>query len=171
MSRFKTNLDTVQRSVVVIDSETGNKLTIIQKQSTDYRGRLELLDEEDQLVTFANDLQGDMDSSVLALELFGDSIITFDDNNYPRLSGGVYLRKCELHNPELTNVRLMEVTATSCEQLTISYSNVDELFWQFKEKLHISHCFVNDKYCGVRDRMSKTANEWFMNNRVDGEMW
>ncbi|KAB3419282.1 hypothetical protein F9Z84_07200 [Escherichia coli] len=171
MSRFKTQLDTVLRNVIVIDTETENKLTITQKQSTSHWGSLELLDEEDRLVTFANDLQDDLNNGQIALELFGDSTITFDDNNYPQLSGGIYLRKCELHNPELINVRLTEVTATSCERLIVSYSTIDELFWRFNEKLHISHCFINDKYRDIKDRMSKTANEWFMNSRVDGEMW
>lgn len=171
MSRFKTTLDTVKRNLIVVDSETGNKLTITQIQSTSHWGSLELLDEEDRLVTFANDLAGDMESGVLALELFGDSTITFDDNNYPNLYGGVYLRNCSLHNPDLTNVRLQDVTVVNTIGVTLSYSTIDEFKWEHKEKLHISHCFINDKYRDIKDRASKTANEWFMNNRVDGEMW
>ncbi|QBZ70852.1 hypothetical protein pETSU_271 [Edwardsiella phage pEt-SU] len=171
MSRFKTQLDTVLRNLIVIDTETENKLIITQKQSTSHWGSLELLDEEDRLVTFANDIQNDLDTGVLALELFGDSTITFDDNNYPNLSGGVYLRNCHLHNPGLTNVRLQDVIVTNTISLTLSYSTIDEFKWEHTEKLHISHCFINDKYRDIKDRASKTANEWFMNNRVDGEMW
>lgn len=94
MSRFKTHLDTAKRSIIVIDTETDNKLHITQKQSTSHWGSLELLDEEDQLVTYANDLQSDLDNAQIALQLFGDSYITFDDNNFPSLFGGIKLPEC-----------------------------------------------------------------------------
>lgn len=171
MSRFKTTLDTTLRTLIVTDTETDSKLHIKQNQSTSHRGSLELLDEEDQLVTYANDLQSDLDNGQIALQLYGDSFITFDDNSFPSLFGGVKLRGVEVNNPNFRNVDLKEFKAPWSDECIVSNSTIDELCWIHKNKLHISHCFINDKYRDVKDRLRQTANEWFMNNRVDGELW
>lgn len=171
MSRFKTHLDTAKRSIIVIDTETDNKLHIRQQQSTAHWGSLELLDEEDQLVTYANDLQSDLDNAQIALQLFGDSYITFDDNKFPSLFGGIKLRNVKVHNPNFNNVDLRDFEAICSDECIISNSTIDELEWPHGSKLHISHCFINDKYREVKDRMSQQMCEWFMNRRVDGEMW
>lgn len=171
MSRFKTTLDTVLRTIIVTDTETESKLHIKQNQSTDDWGKLELLDEEDQLVSYANDLQDDLNNAQLALMLYGDSFITFDDNNFPSLYGGVKLHNVKVHNPNFRDVDLRNFEAICCDQLVVVSTTAENVEWPHGSLLRLSHCFISDKYSDVRERMSMQLNEWFLNQRVDGELW
>lgn len=171
MSRFKTTLDTCLRTLIVTDTETDSKLHIKQIQSTSHWGSLELLDEEDQLVSYANDLQADLDNGQIALMLYGDSHITFDDNNFPALFGGVKLYNVKVHNPNFRNVDLKNFEAVCSDECIVVSTTAEDFEWPHGSKLHLSHCYINERYNAVKERMSMQMNEWFMNNRVDGETW
>lgn len=171
MSRFTTTLDTVRRTLIVIDTETDSKLTIQQKLSKNFVNKLLDDDECDGLVEFANDFSDDLTNSVLALELFGDSTITFEDKNWPQLTGGVYLKRCVISGAVLHNSSLTDVIATCADRFHISSTTIDSFEWPHGGNLSLFHCYVSDKYSSVRERATPAHNEWFMNNRVDNEMW
>lgn len=167
---FKVDIDTVKRVVIVIDLRTKCELIITQEHRPEYFDNIGE-DDTDGLVEFANDLGESLTNGDIALDLQGDSTITFYESEYPVLRGGVYLRDCQLSNPYLYNVSLFDVKVPFCDKFTVNSSTIEHLEWSFSDKVTISHCFINDKYHDVRDRLSVTCNEWFMNQRVDGEMW
>lgn len=171
MLRFKTTLDSVKRTLTILNIESQFKLTITHLCSDGYMNKI--LDNEctDDLVEFANDLGGNLENSLLALELYGDSEITFTDNNWPELSGGVYLDKCKLHNPSIRDSTLRSVNVSNAESFIVSNSTIEVLAWEHREKLHISHCFINERYNIVTKHMSPNSNEWFMNQPVAETLW
>lgn len=172
MSRYTQNLDTSRRTLVLIDKETESKLTITQHLTEAF---FEKLGEDDngidELVEFANDLANDLSTGVLALELFGDSEIYFDDDKFPRLSGGIYLRKCEINNPDLLNVRLTNLYIPDAESFRCMYSTIDDLNWEYLAPLTISHSFANSGYDTILNEAGPNHNEWFMNKDVTGTAW
>ena len=171
MSRYVQNLDTVRRTLVLIDKETESKLTITQHMSEAFFEKLGENDDTDELVEFANDLANDLTTGVLALELFGDSEIYFDDTKFPRLAGGVFLRNCKINNPDLFNCRLANVDAVNPEKFHVMYSTVEDFDWAYVAPITISHCFTNKGYDTVIKGAGPNNNEWLMNKDVTGTMW
>lgn len=171
MSRFTTTLDTCLRTLIVIDTETDNTLQIKQEISDNYFENLSDSDT-DRLVEFANDFQDDLTNGQIALELKSNvNILTFKDNDFPHLAGGVALRNCVINNPNLINVDLWNVHILKSKRTAITQSTIEGLNWDSHAPVTISHCFVNEKYNTILERISDDRNEWFMNNRVDNEMW
>lgn len=171
MSRYTFKLDTQKRTYEVTDTETGSVLQINQETSNNYLANLSE-DDTDRLVEFANDFQDDLANGQLALELKSSlNVLIFKDNDFPHLSGGVALRNCVISSPNLINVDLWNVNILKSERTVITQSTIEGLSWDSHVSVTISHCFVNEKYNTILERISEDRNEWFMNQRVDNEMW
>ncbi|AEV89478.1 hypothetical protein OBP_041 [Pseudomonas phage OBP] len=168
MSRFKTELDTVKRTITITGDENDGTLVIRQQC---YPGYFDNESECDRLVEYANDLQGDLNEGRIALQLVGENSIVFTDNNFPVMDSGIYLKSSDLSNPRLSNVHLTFFDAVCSEECIVTNSTISDFEWPHGNKIHLSHCFINQKYNEVTSRMSYSLNEWHLNQRVDGEMW
>lgn len=170
MSRFKQILDTKLRTLKVTDTETDGTLEIKQNIPFSYFDNIGEGDV-DRFVEFANDLADDLSKGTIALELYGENVIEFNNEDFPILTGGIYLKNCILSNPRLINVHLTNFDASCADELIVSFTTAEHFEWVHGSKLHLSHCFINERYSEVPDRMTIQLCEWHLNQRVDGEMW
>lgn len=151
-------------TAIITDNKTGGVLTVrnvLNKEPGE--------NDIDPIVEFTNDFNQSIRDRSLVLTLIGDqNEIVFDDDFPPVLEGMVELKNVQLRNPHLVNVNLINVNIPNCENLTISYSRVDDLSNQDTVKIHLSHCFVNNSYPVA---LSKTRREFLMNQNVTETMW
>lgn len=172
MSKFKFELNNALGHYTITDKETGATLQIRHRMSEAYIDDImEGPEDTNRLVELANDFQEELFSHRVALILMGNNIIYFNDDNVPVLDGSIKLNNCIIHNADLQNVSLKNVHIPVCSHADITNSTVENFEWPFTEGLKLSHCFINEVYNEVSLRCNAERNEWFMNNRVEGELW
>lgn len=155
---------------VITDNHTGGTLKIQQVLTEEYMDKMSESDLN-PLIEFVNDLQEELDKNNLALNLIGNEnqFVYFDDRT-PILEGGITLKKVYLVNPFLANSDLRNVFVNKVEESHFSHSTVADFKHEIEgtERLHISHCFINETY---PIKTSKKQTEFLMNICRNGEMW
>lgn len=155
---------------VITDHLTGGKLSVKQHLTEEYMNNL-TDNDLNPLIDFSNGFYEEVGNHNLSLRIIGtENTITFTDNNTPILEGGVTLHKVDLINPYIVNSSLRNVQVLGVEECHFAHSSVDDFKHVFTDsnKLHISHCFINE---GNPIKNSARRTEFLMNKCRNGEMW
>lgn len=142
-NQFITKIENGVLILVRDIKDTVPALTIINKLSESY---LDTMDEGtlNPLVEYANDLQEQIDNGQVCFTLVGqNNFITFTDNNFPLLEGGVYLKDVNINNPYLKNVKLVNVDIRRAESTTIHFTKIDGLLYEDPALVHLLSCYVD----------------------------
>lgn len=155
---------------VITDHFTGGKLTVRQHLTESYMDNLSDNDLN-PLIEFSNSFYEEIGNHNLSLRLIGtENTIMFIDDNIPVLEGGVTLHQVDLVNPFIVNSSLRNVQVVGVEECHFAHSTVEDFKQIFtgSDKLHISHCFINENY-PIKNSAKRT--EFLMNKCRNGEMW
>lgn len=142
-NQFFTKLENSKLYLIRKDGDQGPALTITNKLSESY---LDTMDDGtlNPLVEYANDLQNQIDRGGVCFTLVGsDNFITFTDDHFPMLEGGVYLKNVNINNPYLKNVKLVNVDIQHSESTTIHFTKIDGLLYEDPALVHLLSCYVD----------------------------
>lgn len=170
MSRYAFDLNTAKRTYTVTDLQMKGRLTFKQDCSEHYFENISEGDT-DRLVEFANDFQQDLAEGRIALRLDHENTITFNDNDFPILEGGIRFKNTHLKSGNIVNANLNDVEIRNSKNIVISNCTVEDLHVEMEESVNLSHCYINDAYPEIRNNLSAKRNEWFMGKDVTGTMW
>jgi hypothetical protein len=129
--------------LTITDNNTGGTLVIRHNQSDDY---LEHLSEDDlnPIIELANDLEEAFEKDTLALVLVGcENFMTFDDDDFVIMEGGIQLQDVSISNPYLRNVKLSNVDISCSPDLMITESELTDMELNLEEEIVIRCCYVD----------------------------
>jgi hypothetical protein len=151
-------------TIKVLDTNTDGSL-LIRHSVTQAWAESITDDTMDPLVELANELTDKLDKGKLSLTLIGnDNLITFKDDDAPILEGGLTLRNVKLNCPYLNNSELFDVNLANSLNVTIHSSKVDQLFLETLEPIHMTCCYVDDKF-GL-ETVTRLPLQFLMNKHV-----
>lgn len=151
-------------TIKIEDHNTGGSLLIKHSVSPAWAESISD-DTSDPLVDLANNLNESLEKGNLALTLIGnDNVITFKDDDAPILEGGLTLRNVKLNCPYLKNSELFDVDLSNSLNVTIHSSKVDELFLETLEPVHMTCCYIDDKF-GL-ETVTRLPLQFLMNKHV-----
>lgn len=157
--------DSTAGTIKIEDHNTGGSLLIRHSVTEAWLERIQYVETLDPLVELANELNGKLEHGNLSLILIGnDNLITFKDDDAPILEGGLTLRNVKLNCPYLKNSELFDVDLSNSLNVTIHSSKVDQLFLETQEPIHMTCCYVDDKF-GL-ETVTRLPLQFLMNKHV-----